>query len=493
MSTSEGVPEGLLDLARFGAAVGCPVERWQAEALALPERITTVVAPRQTGKSRSIALLAVHRSLLTPGHHTLIISAGEEAAKRLLAQVRALLAHPLFRGAVVDEGAGQVTFANGSVIRAVPASERQIRGWTVDLLVLDEAAFISDDLIFSAGFPTTAARPDAKIVLASTPWGQGGAFWSLATTEQAGVASFRWALRDAHWISAEFVAQMRSSMSPERFAAEFDAIFSDGGSGLFSRVDLLNAVAAYVMTPPDEIDGGSAVLGCDWGRARDQHAVAGLGVVDDGGVNEHGVMFVALLDTSRRKYSEQVEQIIRWSVRNPAAVKRAQLYGATYGRTIDPGVAAGLNVLRIVTETNGVGAASSEALMDRLPGKVVGLVTTQETKERGFSRLQAWLQDGRLVLPEDQALLRELLALTAETTSNGGLRIVGENGHAGDRAMALSMAALAVPMSPSEGRCREGDDAATDWITTPNGLMIPRRPRPRLNALDDLSRRVYGF
>lgn len=491
-TTVPAVPEALLDLSRFGAAVGVPLEPWQAASFALEQRITTIVKPRQTGASRGLSLLAVHRALLQPRHTVLVISAGEEASRRLLGQVRQVIAHPLLKGLVVKEDGGLVTFANGSEVRAIPASEKQARGWTVGTLILDEAAFIGDDLIFSAAMPTTAAVPDARIVLASTPWGQGGAFWSLATGEQAGVTQFRWALKDAHWITPEFVALARATMAPDRFAAEFEGLFTDGGSGLFARGDLLNAVAAYEMIPPDEIDGGSAVLGCDWGRARDMHAVAGLSVVDDGAVNGHGVMFLSLLDTSRRKYSDQVEQIIRWSVRNPASVKRAQLYGPSMGRKIDPGVAAGLNVLRVVTETNGVGAASSEALMDRLPGKVAALVTTQETKERSFSRLQAWVQDGRLVLPEDQALLRELLALTAETTRNGGLRITGEGGHAGDRAMALSMAALAVPLSPSEGRCRRGEHEATNWITTPNGLVIPRRPRPRLDAFRDLSLVVYG-
>lgn len=112
------------DLRAFGDAVGVPLTEWQAEGLSLERPTTVLVAPRQTGKSRGLGLLAVHRSLRLRNHRTLIVSAGEEGARRLVAQVRAMLTHPLLRGAVVDETAGTVAFANGSEVRAVPASER---------------------------------------------------------------------------------------------------------------------------------------------------------------------------------------------------------------------------------------------------------------------------------------------------------------------------------------------------------------------------------
>jgi hypothetical protein len=47
----------------------------------------------------------------------------------------------LLAGSVVDETTQGVTLSNGAVIQSVPSSMAQIRGWSIDLLILDEAGF----------------------------------------------------------------------------------------------------------------------------------------------------------------------------------------------------------------------------------------------------------------------------------------------------------------------------------------------------------------
>ena len=67
-----------------------------------------------------------------PRSTTLVVSAGDTAAKRVLADVAALGRHALMNGSVVDESTQIVTLSNGSVIRSVPSSMAQIRGWSID-------------------------------------------------------------------------------------------------------------------------------------------------------------------------------------------------------------------------------------------------------------------------------------------------------------------------------------------------------------------------
>lgn len=470
------------DLRAFGDAVGVPLTGWQADGLALERPTTVLVAPRQTGKSRGLALLAVHRSLRVRNHRTLIVSAGEEGAKRLLGMVRAMLTHPLLLGTVLDETAGTVTFANGSEIRAVPASERQVRGWTVDLLLLDEASFIGDDLIYGAALPTVAARPDARVVFASTPWEASGAFYAFATMDHPDVAVFRWALRDASWISPAFIAQMRATMPALRFRAEFDAEFVDGGSGLFSRTDLLDAVAPYPLVMPELADGGTVLLGCDWGRARDSHALAMIGCLDDGGLNRDPVLYVPWLEVSQRSYADQVDRIFRLAGIGPQSLSRAWLPGPTQGRRIRP-MHGAYDVARVFTEANGVGAGPSEALEHRLGVQVEPVMTTQRTKELAFSRLQGFLSARQLVLPEHPQLLRELSALEVTPTENGGVRIAGEGGHPGDLAMALSLAALGLDDDLTVGPTTPRRPGPWPGTTTPSGLFVPENPRPRTGGM----------
>lgn len=138
----------------FVRALDGGLTSWQTAATKLETRFTAIVAGRQLGKSLVLGWLALHWSVTRPGSHVLIVSSSEDGARRLLATVRRLaVGSPLLAGSVVDELAGLVTLSTGSQIRSVPASERAIRGWTVDLLLLDEAALMPDDLIVSAALP----------------------------------------------------------------------------------------------------------------------------------------------------------------------------------------------------------------------------------------------------------------------------------------------------------------------------------------------------
>lgn len=223
-------------LGEFSAQIGVPLADHQLAALTLAERITAIVAPRQAGKSRALAVLALHCALETSGLQVLIVSAGETAAVRLLSMIRrmALNATP---GSVpfTDESRFLLRFPNGSEVRCVPASERQIRGWTIDLLIIDEAALVEDDLIQSAAIPTTAARENARIVLVSSPLLAVGAFYRFVIDgeeDAPGIAAYRWTLTQSPWISADLVEQARSQMPPAKFAAEYLGEFPESGVGL---------------------------------------------------------------------------------------------------------------------------------------------------------------------------------------------------------------------------------------------------------------------
>jgi len=76
-------------LAAFAEAVGRPLTTWQADTFKLDVHTTVVVAPRQSGKSRCLAVLALHRAFRRSEQHVLIVSASEEAARRLLADATA--------------------------------------------------------------------------------------------------------------------------------------------------------------------------------------------------------------------------------------------------------------------------------------------------------------------------------------------------------------------------------------------------------------------
>lgn len=458
------------DLGAFAAAVGHPLTDWQARALDLETRVTCILAPRQTGKSRSLALLGLHWAFARRGQHVLVVSAGEEAARRLLGEVRRIaVASPLLAGSVVDEAAMLLRLSNGSTIRSTPASERQIRGWSADLLVLDEAALVSDDVALGAAFPTTAARPDARVVMASSPWAEGGFFFEhVHAGDSEHVRVRRWRLEDCGWISSAAVEAARQSMSSARFAAEFEARWASSVDALFGRA-LLERCSADVELPSLERLHGPARLlgGADWGVTTDRSAVGWIARLPVGALNGDA-------DPGRPVF---VASASAW----PAGTPLSDVVDAVAGSPA--------HWRAFSSETNGVGAGPSQELFRRLAGRpaavgggrrprwamieengwddddpfrraAVGLgeptfgfdrpagwhgirnpvATSAQSKALVYERLR-WLCDrGQLVFPRDGELLRELAALRIELRPGGSEKVEAGRGH-DDLADSLYLAA----------------------------------------------------
>ncbi|MDP9416807.1 MAG: terminase family protein [Actinomycetota bacterium] len=449
------------DLSAFADAVGLPLERWQADALRLEARTTVIVAPRQSGKSRSLAAVALWWAFRRREQRVLIVSAGEDAARRLLAEVRrTAMASPLLRGSVADEQAGLLTLTNGSEIRSVPASERQVRGWTVDLLLCDEAALVPDDLLLGAALPTTAARPDARIVLASSATTTSGTFYDFAARGQQGsehVRTHRWALGDAWWISPSAVAAAREVMSPQRFAAEYEGVFASGTDAMFSRHTIDRATADLPLFALGELRGPARLLaGVDWGVTTDLSVLTAI---------------------ARVPVPERVFAVVAC---------RAWPAGAPLPDVIEEIATCPAHFAGLALEVNGVGAPCAQQLarrfrdrpasagggrrrgvcvVDDSPGVVrrperpwwaeeqeqrparefttakAQVHTSAELTAATYSMLRLMLDRGQLVIPAAaEDLRRELLLLSVDLTQGGTERIEASRGH-DDRSDSLMLAA----------------------------------------------------
>lgn len=505
------------DLAVFADLAGCPLEGWQASGLTLEARTTAIVAPRQSGKSRSLSVLAVWWAFRSRDQRVLVVSGGGEAgAYRLLADVRRLLAgSPFLAGSVVDEQAGLVRLSNGSEIRSVPASERQVRGWSVDLLLVDEAALISDDLLLGAAVPTTAARPDARIVLASSANVASGAFFDHVRAGEQGsehVRTFRWSLGECWWISASVVEAARASMSPARFAAEYEGVFASGADALFTRGSIERATADYMLWGLDGLEGPARLLGgVDWGATTDRSAVVAIGRLP---VRDERVF--AVVCAHRWPAGEPLPNVLDALVQSPAHWDTLAAETNGLGLPLAQELA---RRLRDRTAASGGGvrgprsvlvdAADLDRQLDAHAAQRIRagrgaagaafrtrkllIHTTAEMKAATYGALRMAIEQGRLVLPASAAdLLRELLLLRVDLTPGGGERIEASIGH-DDLADALMLACCPFRTGrdkrwssllghysdhrvslPAAGV----DVAALDlpMVTTGDGLAVPRVP-----------------
>src|SRR5262245_47026217 len=74
-----------IDMAR---QIGIEPDPWQERVLRSEKRQFLLLASRQSGKSMTSALLALHEAVYTPGSLTLIVSPTERQSKLLLKTIR---------------------------------------------------------------------------------------------------------------------------------------------------------------------------------------------------------------------------------------------------------------------------------------------------------------------------------------------------------------------------------------------------------------------
>lgn len=354
--------------------------------------------------------------------------------------------------------------SNGSEVRSVPVSGSQIRGWSTDLLIVYEAAFLDEELLHGAAMPTVAARPDARVVPASSPWSDSGPFWSAAmagTPPSEFTWTVRWALRDTPWITPAAIEAARTQMSELRFRAEFLGEFVGSADAYFPADLLRGAAAEYERLEPDAAGGRTAYAGLDRGRSYDAHALVLVAPLEDHGTNPVPQEFLPYWDTSRRPYLKQVELV-------------AGLHSSTGGR---------YRLATVTSETNGVGAYPSEDLARRLVGRVIPVASTQGSKEDAYGRVLVLLQRRQLILPADPKLLRHLGGIVARPTERGGITIgAAQPSVHDDLPNALTLPVSGMPgylLDPARLVTPETAPAGVTWTVTGDGRRLPSRPRPR--------------
>src|SRR3990167_407464 len=203
------------------------LDDWQVKVLASQGNIV-LRSGRQVGKSTVVSIKAAEFALSGNGLSILIIAAVERQAQLLFEKVLDfMMTH---HRSLIKRGNDRPTkhvikLVNGSIIRCLPTglSGLGIRGFTVDLLIADEAAFIPE-AVWTAVTPMLAATRGVLWLL-STPHGKGGFFFSCFSDDN--FESFHISSEDCPRISKEFLERERKRMSRVQYAQEYLGEFVD--------------------------------------------------------------------------------------------------------------------------------------------------------------------------------------------------------------------------------------------------------------------------
>tara|TARA_B100000424_G_scaffold66077_1_gene48733 strand:- start:1990 stop:3597 length:1608 start_codon:yes stop_codon:yes gene_type:complete len=208
-------------------------------------RFSIVLACRQSGKSISSVVYLLWYAVFHPEKTIAILANKGAVAREMLARITLALENlPFFlQPGCKALNKGSIEFSNNSKILAAATSGSSIRGLSINLLFLDEFAFIDDDARFyTSTYPVVSAGKDTQIIICSTANGIGNVYhklWEGATQGTNEFKPFRidwWDVpgRDEKW-KEETVA----NTSELQFDQEFGNTFHGRGNTLISANHLL--------------------------------------------------------------------------------------------------------------------------------------------------------------------------------------------------------------------------------------------------------------
>jgi hypothetical protein len=262
-----------LDPGQVLRAQGMTPDPWQQDLLLSRDREVLLNCARQSGKSTTVAALALHTALFLSDSLVLILSASLRQSGELYRKVLAgyeALGCPV---AARSRSQERLELVNGSRVVCLPASEETIRGFSDPKLILvDEAARVPDNLYRSVR-PMLSVG-DGRILCLSTPFGRRGFFYEEWEHGGADWKRVRISAPDCPRIRPEFLDRERRSLGDSWVEQEFFCSFESFEGLVYPEFEIQTA------------DGRDAPIGqqfggIDWGFRNPFAAVWGRLSRDD--------------------------------------------------------------------------------------------------------------------------------------------------------------------------------------------------------------------
>jgi hypothetical protein len=231
-SPAHSSPPPLAPSAFASARLNFHPDPTQSAVLDCPAPRLLLCSSRQWGKSTVTAIKALHFALARPRSTTLIAAPGLRQSAEFLAKAAAFLDILAIPRPTDRRNPRSLLLPNLARLVAIPANCATTRGFSPDLLLFDEAAFVPTP-IFHALLPSLAAT-NGYLWLLSTPNGQAGFFYE-AWRNPAGWSKFQVKATDCPRIAPEFLAEQRLLLGETAFNSEFLCEFTPGPGQLFPR------------------------------------------------------------------------------------------------------------------------------------------------------------------------------------------------------------------------------------------------------------------
>ena len=394
-----------------GLRCSLKLDDWQEEVMATKGNMC-LRSGRQVGKSTVIGLKTAKFALEHHAKLIMVISKTERQAALLFSKILFNL-HQIDKTQILKgkdrPTKHKIMLKNKSVIHCLPAGDTGygIMGFTIDLLIADEAAFIPEE-VWNSIIPALAiTRGD--IWLLSTPFIKEGYYYQCFSDPT--FTAFHQSSEDCPRKDEVFLEHKRKTLTKAQYAQMYLGEFVDEFRKLWAT-DLINQVC--ILKRRDNI-------------LRDRQYYLG---VDIARMGEDASTF-EILDATNI-FVNQVENIVtKKTLLTETEDKILQL-----DRNYDFGRRS------IGIDDAGVGAGVFDALLrnNQVKRKIVGLtnarrnIDTEEKtklllKEEMYNTLTRMMERGEIKLLDDDEVKASLNSMQYEYTDKGDMRISGIDSH----------------------------------------------------------------
>ena len=386
------------------------LDRWQKEVLENPAKHIAIRAGRQVGKSTVVSLKAAQYAIQNPKKTVLIIASVDRQAQLLFEKVIETI---LFLdkdqvGRRKDKPTKHyMKLKNGTRIHCLPTgrSGYGIRGYTIDLLIADEAAFIPEE-VWIAVMPMLATT-QGNIILLSTPYGKQGYFYECFDDKDYTT----WAVssEDCGRISKTFLEKQREKMTKMQYAQEFKGEFLEELTQMFSS-ELIDKCMTINNQLQSKINlEGEYYLGVDVARyGGDENAFV---IVEF--LKKEKIKIVYVETTSNISTADTIERIIDMQEQ--------------------------FRFSKIFIDDGGLGGPVYDILYERYKRTIVGINNSSRSINGGrkkrilkhdlYGNLLRLMEQGKIEMLKHTDLKRSLRSIQFEYTDNETLRIYGRYSH----------------------------------------------------------------
>jgi hypothetical protein len=236
-----------LDPVLFAQDCGITPDPWQADLLRNSAPRALLLCSRQSGKTTTTSLIALHCAVYIPGALVVVVSPSQRQSAEMLRTIKGLHAKLDGAPALASESVLKIELANGSRILALPGTEKTIRGLAgAALVIIDEAARVEDELL-AAVRPMLATNAAGRLIALTTPNGKRGFFYEAWHGDPDAWHRVRVAAEDCPRISPAFLAEELRELGPTRYSEEYGLAFVDSEASAFPTTIIDRAFTSEVL------------------------------------------------------------------------------------------------------------------------------------------------------------------------------------------------------------------------------------------------------